>query len=125
MQLLIPSVMVLIIAVPISILLGFLLVISPLMVWLNLRRLRKDLHADLLAIREGIDRLAGVPGAAALATEAAEVTGPAAEAQAQVEAAPDKIGFSCPECGKFFEGAATLAGTTYTCPECHVGFHIH
>lgn len=123
----------LLIAVPAAFLLGFLLVISPLMVWLNLRRLRIGLHADLVALRESVDRLAGVaPPAAEPGPEAEPVAGPAAEPVPEGAAAPevpappaDKIGFSCPGCGKFFEGPATLAGSNYTCSECRVEFHIH
>ncbi len=36
-----------------------------------------------------------------------------------------QIGFSCPGCGRFFEGPSTMAGADYTCPECRVNFHIH
>lgn len=109
-------------AVAALLVLGLLLFLSPLMVWLNLRRLRVDLHADLAALRESVDRLAGSSGAAEAGSEAGGRLEPP-----DVPAAPpqDKIGFTCPECGKFFEGPASLTGTNYTCPECHVEFHIH
>lgn len=104
-------------------LLGGLLFLSPLMVWLNLRRLRVDLHADLAALRDSVDRLASSSSGAAEAASGA----PDRLEPPDVPAPPeqDKIGFTCPECGKFFEGPASLAGTNYTCPECHVEFHIH
>ena len=110
----------LICAVPI--LFGLILVISVLMLWMNVRRLRVSLHTDLAALRESLDRLSGyaAPTDEAVAQEEA----PATESS-EIPAEPEKIGFSCPECGKFFEGPATLAGTAYKCPECHVDFHIH
>ncbi len=103
-----------------ALLLSFLLLISPLMIWLNLRQLRKGLHADLAALRESVDRLAGVtPPAEAAAPEGTDPT------ETPAAAKEDLIGFSCPGCGKFFEGPSSLAGANYTCPECGVDFHIH
>lgn len=110
-----------------SVLLGFLLVISPLMIWLNLRRLRCDLHADLAALRASVERLAGTPPGA-VATVAAAPREPPREAEPPPQLptpVEDAIGFSCPACGKFFEGPTSLAGSDYTCPECSVSFHIH
>lgn len=104
--------------------LGFLLFISPLMFWLNLRRLRMELHADLEMLRASLERLAGAPSQAAAPPVPAAAPAPAG-APAAAAPAPDQIGFSCPECGKFFEGPSKLAGTDYTCPECRVSFHIH
>ena len=107
------------------VLLCFLLFISPLMIWFNLRRLRKTLHDDLVALRSSVERLAEKSGVAADAEAAdARPETPAVPVAAEPQK-PDMIGFSCPECGKFFEGPATLSGTTYTCPECRIDFHIH
>lgn len=123
MQPFIPSVVLVLVLVPAIVLLCALLFMSPLMIWLNLRRLRIDLHADLQAIRDGLR-----PEPPAPAPEAEEAVPPpppeAAPAEA-AEAGSENIGFSCPECGKFFEGPKSLAGTTYTCPECSTPFHIH
>lgn len=117
--------MFLFVVVPAVLLLAFLLFISPLMIWLNLRRMRRALHDDLTALRNSIERLAEKPGAAA-DTEAADAQPePPAVPVAAEPPKSDMIGFSCPECGKFFEGPATLSGTTYTCPECRIDFHIH
>ena len=103
------------------VLLCFLLFISPLMIWLNLRRLRKTLHDDLAALRSSVERVAEKSGAAAADAQPEPPAVPVAAEPPK----PDMIGFSCPECGKFFEGPATLSGTTYTCPECRIDFHIH
>ena len=112
----------------VSMLLGVLVVVLLLVIGLNLRRLRNDTQAGLLAIRESIDRLAGVAPAAS--AEEPPAVSPAATDEAAPESAAQssesgKIGFSCPECGRFFEGPSTLGGTTYTCPECRIDFHIH
>jgi len=106
----------------VSLVLGSILVIAVLMIWMKLSRLLGSMHADLTALRESIDRLAGVSAPADEVAVPGEV--PEAESSA-VPSEPEMIGFSCPECGKFFEGPATLAGTAYKCPECHVDFHIH
>ena len=81
-----------------------------------------QIRALVAALRESLDRLSGYSAPTEEAVAQEEV--PAAESSA-IPAEPEKIGFSCPECGKFFEGPATLAGTAYKCPECHVAFHIH
>ena len=127
MQTVFPSFMFLLVIVPAVLLLCVLLFISPLMIWLNLRRIRIDMHADLTALRESVDRLSGgvTPAAAGQRGVAENAVVPPEMPQAGAASASDKIGFSCPECGKFFEGPATLAETTFTCPECHTDFHIH
>jgi len=126
MQTVFPSFMFLLVIVPAVLLLCVLLFISPLMIWLNLRRIRIDMHADLTALRESVDRLSGGVAPAAVQGGVAEnAVVPPEMPQADAAPASDKIGFSCPECGKFFEGPATLAETTFTCPECHTDFHIH
>ena len=120
--------MFLFVVIPAVILLSFLLFISPLMIWLNLRRMRRTLHDDLTALRNSIDRLAGGANSAPRSSEepaAQPSQPPAIPAVAAEPPKADAIGFSCPECGKFFEGPASLSGTTYTCPECHIDFHIH
>jgi len=108
-------------------LLGFLLFISPLMIWLNLRRLRIALHEDLMALR--VSLAAGTGAGIAPELPAGSPASNVMTADGAVSAPPapaeEMIGFTCPECGKFFEGPAKLAGTDYTCPECHVSFHIH
>lgn len=116
----------LLIVIPVALVLGLLLLASPLMIWLNLRRLRIDLRTELAALRGSVDRLAGELPASrpeaveAVGAEAAEVAPPPIPA-----GGGEQIGFSCPGCGKFFEGPASLAGTNYKCPECEVEFHIH
>lgn len=116
---------VMLIVIPATLLLGFLLFVSPLMIWLNIRRLRLELHADLAALRQSVERLSG--GEAAAVPAAAGEGSPAGAAPAEPPAPQQQgnIGFSCPGCGKFFEGPSTLAGSNYTCPECQVEFHIH
>ena len=121
------GVVLMLLAVAASISLGFLLFISPLLIWLNIRRLRLDLHADLTALRESMERLSGVQEVEAVVEQPLEPA-PEDAAAPQASSAPqqaDKIGFSCPECGKFFEGPSSLTGTNFTCPECRVEFHIH
>ena len=94
------------------------LLVMPPVVWLNVRRLRIGLHADLEALRASVDRLA--------AARALEPTAAGADASdAAGDPVDGKIGFTCPECGKFFEGPAELAGSDFACPECGVKFHIH
>lgn len=114
----------LVLALLLSAVFGFLLFISPLLIWLNLRRLRIELHADLQALRASVER-----GAAPAAEPAPAPPPPCAAAPAsggaEAAAPADMIGFSCPECGKFFEGPASLAGSDYVCPECKASFHIH
>ncbi len=124
MQPLDPGIVVLLLVVSLALLSGFLLFIAALMGWLNLRRLRLDLHADLTALRAVLDRLAGTSAAGPQPAEPGQAEA-VASATPSEPPAPDKIGFSCPECGRFFEGPSTLSGTTYTCPECRVDFHIH
>jgi hypothetical protein len=118
--------MFLIFAVPVAVLLVSLLIIAPLMLWLNLQRLRINLRDDLNALRESIDRLAGASKAVSGSSVSETAGRPSSKtAVLPVPQVTDKIGFSCPECDKFFEGPATLSGTTFTCPECNVAFHIH
>lgn len=116
----------LLIVIPAGLVLGFLLLVSPLMLWLNLRRLRIDLCAELAALRGSVDRLSGaIPASQPEAAEAGGIEAVDVAPPPVPEGGGDQIGFSCPGCGKFFEGPASLAGTNYKCPECEVEFHIH
>lgn len=124
MQSFVPSVILVVLLVPAILLLCALLFISPLMIWLNIRKLRIDLHADLQSIRDCLRQEPTAPAPAA-EPEVMPPAPPEVEPAEGAEAGSENIGFSCPECGKFFEGPKTLAGTTYTCPECHTPFHIH
>jgi len=119
--------MFLIFAVPVAVLLVSLLIIAPLMIWLNLQRLRINLRDDLNALRESIDRLASASTAVSGSSVSAAAGSPSSKTAVLplVPQVTDKIGFSCPECDQFFEGPAALSGTTFTCPECNVAFHIH
>jgi hypothetical protein len=118
------GIIVMLIVIPASLLLGFLLFIAPLMIWLNVRRLRTDIHADLSALRESVERLVGVVSGEGQSGETGDEN--AAVSPPPVPAEKEGvIGFSCPGCGKFFEGPTTLAGSNYTCSECQVEFHIH
>jgi hypothetical protein len=109
----------------VPLLLAFLLALSAVMIWLNLRGLRSATQRELKALRESVDRLAGTSPQEAPAGGSGAASEPAPDASPAEPAAPESIWFSCPECGKFFEGKATLSGSTYKCPECHVDFHIH
>ncbi len=108
------------VSVAVSVFTVVLLVLPPL-VWFNIRRLRIDLHADLSELRASLDRLSA-PNAPSAEADTAQT----ADAEEAVEVSADgQIGFTCPECGKFFEGPGELAGTDFACPECGVRFHIH
>ena len=89
-----------------------------------IEQVRQD--ENLIAIRYGVEGLASkIADASDVAAEHKNAAPPEPERPAQIDVDLGKIEFSCPECGKFFEGSPTLVGTTYVCPECKVGFHIH
>lgn len=111
-------------AVAMTVFTAVLLVVPPI-VWFNVRRLRIDLRADLEGLRASLDRLAAALGAVEAPAETAVADGADEEAEPPADPVDGQIGFTCPECGKFFEGPGELAGTDFACPECGVKFHIH
>jgi predicted RNA-binding Zn-ribbon protein involved in translation (DUF1610 family) len=98
-----------------------LLSVSVFMIWLNLRQIRVLLQNNAEGCR------AASPEKTVASPDAVQASDVLSAADMEVEKPPlsDKIGFACPECGKFFEGPATLSGTTYQCPECRSSFCIH